>query len=603
MPPAWSLSTPVFKKILVANRGEIALRVIRACRELNVETLAIYSDADRDALHVKAADEAIHVGPTQATQSYLNADRIVHAARSNSCDALHPGYGFLAENAAFARACADAGIAFIGPSAQAMAKMGGKLEARAHAIAAGVPVVPGSAQPVASAADVRMLAKEYGYPIAIKASAGGGGKGLKVARGADDVDQAVSLAAKEAAAYFADPTLYVERYLAHPKHIEMQVLGDRHGTVVHFGERDCSLQRRHQKLVEETPALISPALRQRMAHAAVTLARSIGYDSAGTIECLVEGDEFFFLEMNTRIQVEHTVTEAVYGFDLVKAQIRIAAGEPLWFEQRDLVPRGHAIECRINAESPPNAFAPAPGLIQRYVEPGGPGIRVDGAAFAGWRIGSDYDSLIAKLIAWGADREEARERMLRALREYDIEGVVTTIPFYRLLLADPAFVSAAYSTATVDEFIRAHELRISSVYAGPSSKPSGTSEPYGVADAGPADVAVEVNDKLFHVRVFGLPAASAGTARPAPRFRTSSNVAYGGPAVAAPMHGIVAEIKVQPGDVVSDGQVVAIIEAMKMMNEVIAHRSGRVASISAKPGDTVETGAPLVIFAEAAFTS
>jgi acetyl-CoA/propionyl-CoA/long-chain acyl-CoA carboxylase, biotin carboxylase, biotin carboxyl carrier protein len=592
----------VFRKILIANRGEIAVRVIRACRELGIASVAVYSDADRQGRWVRAADEAVHIGPTPAAQSYLDVERILIAAKSSGCDALHPGYGFLAENAAFARACAQAGVTFIGPSPAAMEQMGGKLAARAVAMNVGVPVVPGTVEPVKGADAVRALAKQFGYPIAIKASAGGGGKGLKVASTPDEVDQAVSLASKEAQAYFADPTLYVERYLPNPKHVEIQVLGDRHGNAVHFGERDCSLQRRHQKLIEETPARIGEALRARMGEAAVGLAAAIGYDSAGTIECLVEKDEFFFLEMNTRIQVEHTITEAAYGFDLVKAQIRIAAGEKLWQTQAQLRPRGHAIEVRVNAESPAAAFAPSPGRITQYAEPGGPGIRVDSAAFAGWRIGSDYDSLVAKLVSWGEDREEARHRMLRALDEYVVEGITTTIPFYRLLLDEPSFITAEYSTSTVERFVHQNVARIASAYDAPQVRAVATATgPRADEDTeqgDPAEVTVEVNDKRFHVRVYGLPAGPSGAVRRAPTFKSSRTVAYGGLSVVAPMHGIVAEVKVQPGDLVADGQVVAVIEAMKMMNEVVAHRKGTVASVAAKAGESIETGAPLVIFAE-----
>jgi acetyl-CoA/propionyl-CoA/long-chain acyl-CoA carboxylase, biotin carboxylase, biotin carboxyl carrier protein len=584
----------LFKKVLVANRGEIALRVIRACRELDVATVAVYSDADRDSLHADAADEAVHLGPTQPAASYLNVERILDVATRTDCDAVHPGYGFLAESAAFVRACSAAGITFIGPSEQAMEQMGGKLAARANARKAGVPVVPGSQTAAATAAQVRALAHDLGYPIAIKASAGGGGKGLKVASTPDDVDSAISLAAAEAGAYFGDATLYVERYLESPKHIEIQVLGDKHGAAIHVGERDCSLQRRHQKLVEETPAHISPELRGRMCDAAVTLARSIGYDSAGTIECLVDGDEFFFLEMNTRIQVEHTISEAVYGFDLVKAQIRIAAGERLWLAQDDLQVRGHAIECRINAESPAAAFAPCPGRIAAYKAPGGPGIRIDGAAFAGWEITSDYDSLVAKLVAWGADREEARRRMLRALAEYEIDGIETTIPFYRLLLSDPGFVRAEYSTSTVDVFMRDHRAAIAAAYGGTAPR----APQHGGAEARPARVTVELDDKRYRVSVYGLPNRPDGPAPRAAAYRGRKGAAQAGTAIAAPMHGIVAEIRVEQGDTVSSGQVVAVIEAMKMMNEVIAHREGTIATVNARVGDTVEAGTPLLFFAE-----
>ena len=583
-------SLAVFEKILVANRGEIAVRIIRACRELGVATVAVYSVADRDALHVRAADEAVHIGPTAPSLSYLNVERLLDVGKRARCDAVHPGYGFLAENAAFARACQQREMVFIGPSPDAMEKMGSKLAARRHALDAGIPVVPGTTQAVQTAAEVRMLARDFGYPVAIKASAGGGGKGLKVAASDEEVDRAVSLAAKEAAAYFADPTLYVERYLPNPKHVEVQVLGDKFGNIVHLGERDCSLQRRHQKLVEETPAQIPDVLRARMHAAAVKLSAAIGYDSAGTIECLVEGDEFFFLEMNTRIQVEHTITEATYGIDLVKAQIRIATGEKLWLAQRDLMGRGHAIECRINAESPAAAFTPSPGRIGTYCEPGGPGIRVDGAAFAGWTIGSDYDSLIAKLIAWGADRNEARARMLRALGEYTIEGVATTIPLYRLLLADGSFGRGDYSTATVDSFMHEHMQSIACAYS------DGETASLDAASDGetPASLTVEVEDKQYRVRVFGLPPSGRGAIRRAPAFRRPKTASYGGLAISAPMHGIIAEIRVKEGDVVCDGQVVAVIEAMKMMNEVIAHRAGAVATVNARTGDTIETGSPIV---------
>jgi acetyl-CoA/propionyl-CoA carboxylase, biotin carboxylase, biotin carboxyl carrier protein len=569
----------VFRRILVANRGEIALRVIRACRELGISTVAVYSDADRTALHVRAADEAVHLGPTPPAQSYLNIERIVDTASNRQCDAIHPGYGFLAENAAFAREVTRHGLTFIGPSPQAMERMGDKLSARAAAVQAGVPIVPGTTTAAKSSAAVLQAAASLGYPVAIKASAGGGGKGLKVASSATEVETAVSLATKEALAYFADGTVYVERYLAHPKHVEVQVLADKHGSAVHLGERDCSMQRRHQKLVEETPASIPEPLRRRMLEAALALVRNIGYDSVGTIECLVEGDDFYFLEMNTRIQVEHTITEATYGFDLVKAQIRIATGEHLWFSQHDLQARGHAIECRINAESPPAAFAPRPGRISRYIEPGGPGIRVDAAAFSGWEIGSDYDSLIAKLIAWGSDREEARERMLRALAEYKIEGVQTTIPFYRLLLADRSFIEQKYTTTTVDAFVKANERVLADMYE---------------SDGMPAEVTVEVNEKQFRVRVFGLEGRTQRLPAQPRKYRTRRQVEYGGAAVVAPMHGIVAEVRVAPGDHIQSGHVVAVIEAMKMMNEVVAHRAGTVHAVHGKAGQTVEAGSVLV---------
>ena len=584
---------PAFKKILVANRGEIALRVIRACRELGIPAVGVYSDADRDALHVSEADAAYRLGPAPPAQSYLNVERLMEVATQAGCDALHPGYGFLAENADFARACERLGVTFIGPSPDVIEAMGGKIAARAAAKTAGVPFVPGTSAPVNSAEEIRTLAKTLGYPLAIKASAGGGGKGLKVAHSDAEVAPAMELAACEASAYFKDGTLYVEKYLARPKHVEVQILADKRGNVVHLGERDCSMQRRHQKLVEETPAIIGASVREGLHAAAVKLARSIGYDSAGTIECLVDGNDFYFLEMNTRIQVEHTITEMAWGLDLVKAQIRIAAGEALWLSQDDLDRRGHAIECRINAESPAHDFRPGGGRIERYVEPGGPGVRVDAAAFPGYAIPQEYDSLIGKLIVWGEDREEARLRVLRALAEYRIEGVDTTIPFLRMLLADEEFVRGDYATPSVDRFCREHAAEIAAAYAASGPAQDSRAQERGTTDT----VTVEVNDKRFVVRVYGN---GAGRRASAPR-RTrlsapAKRAVVNGPAVTAPMHGIVAEIRVKPGDAVEDGQVVAVIEAMKMMNEVIAHRAGTVAAISVSAGDTVETGSPIVTF-------
>jgi acetyl-CoA/propionyl-CoA carboxylase biotin carboxyl carrier protein len=584
---------PAFKKILVANRGEIALRVIRACRELGIPCVAVYSDADREAMHVAAADEAYRLGPPPAAQSYLNVERLMQVAAQAGCDALHPGYGFLAESAPFARVCAEHGLVFIGPSPDKIEAMGGKIAARRVATAAGVPVVPGTLEPVSDVASIGAFAERFGYPVAIKASSGGGGKGLKVAHTSAEIEHAAELAAREAAAYFKDATLYVEKYLARPKHVEVQVLGDKHGNVVHLGERDCSMQRRHQKLVEETPASISEHVRDGLHEAAVKLARAIGYDSAGTIECLVESDDFYFLEMNTRIQVEHTVTEMTWGIDLVKAQIRIAAGERLWFTQRELSPRGHAIECRINAESPAHDFRPSAGRIVHYKEPGGPGVRMDAAAMPGTVIPQEYDSLIGKLVTWGDSREEARTRMLRALGEYTIDGVDTTIPFLKLLLVGEAFTRGDYVTPTVDEFCRSHATDIAALY--PNSR---VEQP--ATEPEPSTLTVEVNDKRFTVRVQGINGSRAPTTKRAPRFKPAKRATAHASAIVAPMHGIVAEIRVKPGDAVTDGQVVAVIEAMKMMNEVIAHRAGTVGSIGARAGETVETGARLIALEESA---
>ncbi len=588
------------KKVLVANRGEIALRVIRACRELGIATVAVYSEADRSAAYVRAADEAYFIGPSAAAQSYLNAEKLLGAAARSGCDAVHPGYGFLAENAAFASRCTAAGVNFIGPSAAAIKRMGDKISARAVAHDAGVPVVPGTIEPVLGPDAVRDWAEHVGYPIAIKASAGGGGKGLKIARTRADVDAAFSLASSEATAYFGDGTLYVERYLEKPKHVEVQVLGDKHGNVVHLGERDCSLQRRHQKLVEETPARILPTVRQRLLASAVKLAAAIGYDSAGTIECLVEGDEFYFLEMNTRIQVEHTITEMTYGVDLVKAQIRVAAGEPLWFTQSQLTPRGHAIEARINAESPTSDFRPCPGTITRYDEPGGPGVRVDSGVFAGWSIPQEYDSLLAKLVVWGMDRNEAIARLRRSLKEFRVEGVETTIPFYGLLLDDDEVKRGDYATPTIDRFMRERRREVEAAYADQASP----SDVAAASDAGgpPRELAVEVDDKRFTVKVYGLgePAqkrrSNASARQTNQRHAGSPAGATDGKQVISPMHGIVAQLKVAAGDAVAADQVIAIVEAMKMMNEIVSHRAGTIGSVDVKTGDTIESGAPIITF-------
>src|SRR5438128_2835170 len=415
----------VFSKILVANRGEIAIRVFRTLRELGIGTVAVYSEADRGSLHVAAADEAYLIGPGPATESYLNQERLLETAARARADAIHPGYGFLAENADFARACQATGFVWIGPPPEAIDVMGSKTAARETMRAAGVPIVPGTTAPVRSAKDVRRLGDELGWPIAIKASAGGGGKGLKVVAGPDDAERAYESARREGEAYFSDPDVYVERYLEDPRHVEVQVLADAHGNVIHLGERDCTIQRRHQKLVEETPSpAVDPALRERIGAIAVDAARAVEYRSAGTLEGLLTSDgEWYFLEMNTRIQVEHTVTEMATGLDLVREQVLIAAGELLSLRQEDVRITGHAIECRINAEDVGNGFLPAPGMISAYRSPAGPGVRVDSGVVTGSEISALYDPMIPKLIVHGVDREHARRRMLRALDEFAIDGV------------------------------------------------------------------------------------------------------------------------------------------------------------------------------------
>ncbi|MCS7236062.1 MAG: acetyl-CoA carboxylase biotin carboxylase subunit [Armatimonadota bacterium] len=430
----------MFRKVLVANRGEIAVRVIRACRELGIRTVAVYSEADRDSLHVRLADEAFCIGPPPAAESYLNVPNILSTAELLGVDAIHPGYGFLSEDPRFAEICRDAKITFIGPPPEAIEAMGNKARAREIAQRAGVPVVPGSPGPVRTEREASQVADRLGYPLLVKASAGGGGRGMRVVHNRDDLARALQTAQREAEAAFGSGEVYLEKYLEEPRHVEVQVLADSRGNAVHLGDRECSIQRRHQKLLEEAPAPgLSPRLREQLYRAALRLVRAIGYVNAGTVEFLVDRHEnFYFLEMNTRIQVEHPVTEMVTGLDLVAEQIRVAAGERLRFTQREVEFRGHALECRINAEDPAHDFRPSPGRVVSFVPPGGPGIRVDTHVYAGYTIPPYYDSLVAKVVAWGRDRAEAIVRMERALREFEITGIRTTIPLHRAIL-DNAF--------------------------------------------------------------------------------------------------------------------------------------------------------------------
>jgi len=602
-----------FRKILVANRGEIAIRVMRSAKELGCATVAVYSDADRDALHVRYADEAYHLGPAAPAQSYLNAAKLLEVAQRAGADAIHPGYGFFAENAAFARDVIAAGITWIGPHPGAIDAMGDKIRSRQAMVAAGVPVVPGGTDSIADAAAARTAAEKYGLPLALKASGGGGGKGLKVARTVDELESAFSTAQREASAYFGNPTIYVERYLENPKHVELQILADKHGTVLHVGERDCSLQRRHQKLWEEAPALIPAAVREGLRAAGVQAAKAIGYDSVGTIECLVSGDAFYFLEMNTRIQVEHTVSEEISGIDLVREQILVAAGRPLSFAQAEVDAgfRGHAIEVRVNAEDPAQNFRPAPGTVERYKEPGGFGVRVDSAAYPGFTITPDYDSMIAKLIVRGRNREETLARLGRAIDEYVITGVPTTLPLLRALVDFGPVRDASYGTATLEPYAASLALRPAQGDGSAADRDGdgsvapgdGAARGDGGADGDDA-IRVEVNDRLFRVRFVDLPMArggvpSGGAKAPAAKKggTTRKTDAGVGNDVVAPMHGVVVEIPVAQGASVSAGDVVAVIEAMKMMNEIRAHKAGTVAAIHVAAGTTVEARTPLVTLA------
>jgi acetyl-CoA carboxylase biotin carboxylase subunit len=445
----------MFRKVLVANRGEIALRVIRACRMLDLKTVAVHSKADAEALHVRFADEAVCVGPAPATQSYLNIPRLIAAAEITGADAIHPGYGFLAENAEFAQICQDSNLVFIGPTPQQIRQMGDKAEARRLMSEAGVPVVPGSPGSIDDERKARAAAEDIGFPVLVKAAAGGGGKGMRIARDADEFARAFPQARREAEAAFGDGRLYIEKFLERPRHIEVQILGDQQGNVIHLGERDCSLQRRHQKLLEEAPSpVITEAMREQMGEAAVRGAARIGYVGAGTIEFLLaESGEFYFMEMNTRIQVEHPVTELVTGQDLVLHQLTIAEGEPLDLRQDQVKFRGHAIECRINAEDPDRNFMPTPGRIETFHQPGGPGVRVDTAAYQSYVIPPYYDSLVAKVLTHGNDRPQAIARMRVALDEFVVEGIATTIPLHRRLIQEPRFLAGEVHTRFVEDWL------------------------------------------------------------------------------------------------------------------------------------------------------
>ncbi|HJR09294.1 MAG TPA: acetyl-CoA carboxylase biotin carboxylase subunit [Pyrinomonadaceae bacterium] len=445
----------MFRKILIANRGEIAVRVMRACRELDIRTVAVYSEADAAALHVRLADEAYPVGAAPSSESYLNIERIIEAARTCEAEAIHPGYGFLAENAEFARACAAAGITFIGPPAEAMELMGSKTNARRAAIAAGAPVVPGTTDALRSTEEARETAARFGYPIMLKAAAGGGGKGMRLVAGEDEIASAFDAAQSEALAAFGDASVYLEKAVVRPRHIEIQIFADAHGNTVHLGERECSIQRRHQKVIEECPSPINDAaLRAQMGASAVEIARAANYTGAGTIEFLVSDvtRDFYFLEMNTRLQVEHPVTELVTGIDLVREQITVAAGHPLSFTQADVEWRGHAIECRVYAEDPDNNFLPSPGRITHLRTPSGPNVRDDGGVYAGAEVSIYYDPMISKLAAWGRTRDEAIERMRRALAEYAVGGIKTTLPFFREIMRDAEFIAGQLDTGFIERF-------------------------------------------------------------------------------------------------------------------------------------------------------
>ena len=580
----------MFAKVLVANRGEIAVRVFRTLREMGIDSVAVYSDADRELPFVAYADEAYRIGAGPATESYLRGETIIRTAQRAGAEAIHPGFGFLAENADFARACAAAGLTFIGPPPEAMEAMASKTAARQAMAAAGVPIVPGVTEPVATIADARAAAEEIGYPVAVKAAAGGGGKGIKPAASADELERAFESAQREGKAYFADDAVYLERYLQRPRHVEVQVLADLHGNVIHLGERDCSVQRRHQKIIEETPSpAVTPELRERIGEIAVNAARAVGYTNAGTVEGLLDPDgSYYFLEMNTRLQVEHTITEMVTGLDLVREQVWIAGGRPLGWTQADVRLHGHSFQCRINAEDPAAGFVPTPGVITRYREPAGPGVRVDSGVEEGSEISGLYDPMIAKLVVWDEDRDLARRRMLRALAEFEIEGPRTLIPLHRQILEQPDFVAGGL----VHEFVEAGGTLGVGEPPGPDPAPRGLAP--GIGDV--RTLPVEVDGKRFDVTVtvpehLGRTRLRARRAAIAERERTAHGAAD---VVRSPMQGTVLTVGVAAGDAVSAGDVLVVVEAMKMENEIVAHGPGVVEAVEVAAGDQVANGQALV---------
>jgi acetyl-CoA/propionyl-CoA carboxylase, biotin carboxylase, biotin carboxyl carrier protein len=604
----------MFSKVLIANRGEIAVRIVRALDELGVASVAVYSELDRDAPHVTRAGESYNLGDGPAAENYLSVEKILDAAKRAGAEAIHPGYGFLAENAPFAQACEDAGIVFIGPPASAIEAMGSKTRARELMQAAGVPIVPGTTKPVETVADaLRIASDEVGFPVAVKAAGGGGGKGFRVALTADELEGAFEGSSREGEKFFSDPTVYLERYLHDPRHVEVQVLADRHGNVIHLGERDCSIQRRHQKVIEESPApewVVDPAMRERIGQIGVNAAKAVDYVGAGTIEGLFSVNEsphtggepeYFFLEMNTRVQVEHCVTEMTTGIDVVKEGIKAAAGEPLAYAQADIQLRGHAIECRINAEDASKNFAPAPGKIGVYREPSGPGVRVDSGVRENGEVSPMYDPMVAKLIVWDADREQATKRMLRALDEYEIGGLKTLIPFHQALLATEQWAKGETCKDLLEDKQWLKTL------AFPAPAPASDDEE---AEKLEQTYEVEVSGKRFDVRVVGPPFGgvvigsaatngSAGAGRKAPkrgadRRSAGKSASAGGPdTLPSPLQGNMWKVLVKQGDTVEEGQLLCIIEAMKMENEITAHKSGTIVELPITEGAPIQAGAPI----------
>ena len=571
-------------RILIANRGEVAVRIIRTCREMGIPSVAVYSDADRDALHVQMADSAYRIGPALAAESYLSIGAILEAARRSRATMVHPGYGFLAERSQFASAVEQLGATFIGPPAEAIELMGDKAAARSAADRAGVPIVPGTPEPV----DLDRAAAEagrLGFPLVVKAAFGGGGKGMHVVRSPARLDEALRRGAREAQAYFGRPEVFLERYLDRAHHVEAQIVCDHHGNAFFLGERDCTIQRRHQKLVEETPSpVIDADLRARIGEAALALAKGAGYVNAGTVECIVdEAGSFYFLEMNTRLQVEHPITEMVTGYDVVALQIAVALGERLDLSPS---PRGHAIECRINAEDPARNFLPGPGVVTAYSAPAGPFVRVDSSVVAGSTVPGDYDSMFAKLVAWGEDREQARRRMVRALAEFRIDGVPTTIPLHLWALETTEFRTATHTTTWLERALSGARLP---AQADLTPRPSAATPARAPR---PADILLEVDGRRVPIRIFDE-RREAPPRPPAPHDARGGEHVHG--VVAAPMQGTIMRVLVDVGQKIEAGDVVCILEAMKMENSIVAGRDGEVTALPVEPGQVVETGQTLAV--------
>jgi acetyl-CoA/propionyl-CoA carboxylase biotin carboxyl carrier protein len=580
---------PVFQRVLIANRGEIAIRVMRTCRELGIETVAVYSDLDQNAQHVRYADMAFALGGKTVAESYLQSDRILEIIQESKSDAVHPGYGFFSENADFARRVTDIGVAWIGPPPEAIEIMGDKISSRKAAVVAEVASVPGTLDPIKDVSEIVSFGQEFGWPVAIKAAYGGGGKGLKICENADEAQEAFESAAREAQAYFGRSEAYLERYLTNPRHIEVQVFADKHGNAVWLGDRDCSTQRRHQKLIEEAPAANLPdSVRTAMGEAATKIALSCGYVNAGTVEMLYEDGEFWFLEMNTRLQVEHCVTEETTGLDLVAEQLRVAAGEPLSFTQDQIVCNGHAIECRINAEDPSTGFLPSPGTITEMTIPAGPGVRWDSGYEEGDAISAYYDNLIGKLIVWAPDRPAAISRMRRALAELKIAGVKTTAPAQELLLSLPAFAEARHTTKWLEKDLA------EDAFSAISSTPDSISD--SSINFAERLIPIEIDKKRFSVKVWmPVDVSPTGKANPRPRPARSAGSSSSNGTISSPMQGTIVKILVSVGDKVEIGQALLVLEAMKMENQINSESAGVIKELRVEAGATVGAGDVLVV--------